>query len=427
MNVNIKKISSNQAELEIEIPAIQVETYFQLAAFELSKNMKVDGFRSGKVPPEIVEREIGSKKLYDEAANFAISKTLPKAILETNVEIIGQPDIVVTQIARGNPMKYRAKIWIIPEIKLANYKGLEVKRQKLEVEPEEINESLRYLQKSRAKLITVNRPAKKGDRVEIDFITKSGGVKIEGGESKNHPLILGENRFIPGFEENLEGMKDKEEKEFSLKIPKDWHQKNLADKKLDFEIKMNLVQERQVPELSDEFVKSLGNFQSLEQLKNNIKEGILEEKKQKDRERIRTELAGKVAENSEMDIPEALINFELDKMIGELKASVEDMGLDFDAYLQEIKKTSEDLKKEWRKNAEKRVKIALVLREIAKKEKIETSEGEVIERTNKILEHYASMEEAKKKIDLPAVKEYAKDIIKNEKVFELLEREAKII
>lgn len=405
----------------------EAENFFQLAAFELSKNMKVDGFRAGKVPPEIVEREIGSKKLYDETANMAVVKTLPKAIIETDVEIIGQPDIMVTQIARGNPMKYRAKIWIIPEIKLASYKGLEVKRQKLEVEPEEITESLRYLQKSRAKLITVNRPAKKGDRVEIDFIIKSGGVKIEGGESKNHPLILGENRFIPGFEENLEGMKDKEEKEFSLKTPKEWHQKNLADKNLDFEVKMNLVQERQVPELSDEFVKSLGNFQSLEQLKNSIKEGILEEKKQKDRERIRMELVEKVAENSEMDIPEALINLELDKMIGELKASVKDMGLDFDVYLREIKKTSEDLKKEWRKNAEKRVKIALVLREIAKKEKIETSEGEVVERTNKILKHYASMEEAKKNIDLPALREYTKGVIKNEKVFELLEREAKII
>jgi len=427
MNVKSNKISSNQIEIEIEVPAIQTDSYFQLAASNLSKNLKVNGFRPGKVPPEIVERELGSQKLYDEAANLAVSKTLPKAIIENRIEMVGQPDIVITKIAKGNPMKYKAKIWVIPEIKMANYKGLEVKRQKLEVKPEEVDGSLKYLQKSRTKLITVNRPAKLGDRVEIDFVAKNNGVKIEGGESRNHPLIIGENRFIPGFEEKLEGMKNQEENEFSLRVPENWHQKNLANQNIDFKVKINLVQERQIPELSDEFAKSLGNFQSLEQLKSNIKEGILEEKKQKDRERIRMELVGKVAENSEMDIPEVLINFELDKMIGELKASVEDMSLDFDVYLREIKKTPEDFKKEWRKNAEKRVKISLILREIAKKEKIEVGEEEITERISKAVKHYPNLKEAERNIDLPAFKEYTEGVIKNEKVFELLEREAKIV
>jgi trigger factor len=412
--------------LEIELSIPEADTYFHLAASELSKNLKVDGFRSGKVPSEIVERQLGSQKLYDEAANLAVSKTLPKAIIDNNIEMVGQPDIVITQIARGNPMKYKAKIWVIPEIKIANYKGLEVKKQKLEVKPEEVDGSLKYLQKSRTKLITVNRPAKLGDRVEIDFVTENNGVKIEGGESKGHPLTIGENRFIPGFEQKLEGMKNQEEKKFSLKVPENWHQKNLANKNLDFKVKINLIQERQIPELSDEFAKSLGNFQSLEQLKSSIQEGILKEKKQKDQERIRMELAGKVAENSEMDIPEVLIGMELDKMINELKASVEDMGLDFDIYLQEIKKSPEDFKKEWRKNAEKRVKISLVLREIAKKEKIEVSKEEIEERINNIVRHYPNLKEAEKNIDLPAFKEYTESVIKNEKVFELLEREAKI-
>ena len=139
MNVKINRLSSNQIEVEIEIPQQQMESYFQLAASEISKNLKVNGFRPGKVPPDIVEEKLGSQKLYDEAANLAVSKTFPKAIVENKIEIIGQPDIVVTQIAKGNSMKYRAKIWIIPEIKLANYKGLEIKRKKIEVEPEEID------------------------------------------------------------------------------------------------------------------------------------------------------------------------------------------------------------------------------------------------------------------------------------------------
>lgn len=450
MEVKFNKLSSNQIEIEIEIPTSQVEIYFQSAASEISKDIKVNGFRPGKVPLEIVEREIGSQKLYDKAANLAVFKTFPKAIIDlpaclsadmaseagNKIEMVGQPDIVVTQIARGNPMKYKAKIWIIPEVKLANYKGLEVKKQKIKVELKEIDESLKYLQGSRTKLITVNRPAKKGDRVEIDFITRSNGVKIEGGESRNHPLIIGENRFIPGFEEKLEGMKVGQEKNFSLRVPGDWGKnlfrskaslvRGLANKILDFEVKMNLVQERQVPELSDEFAKSLGNFQSLEHLKKSIGEDILKEKELKEKERIRMELIEKVAKNSEMDIPEALINIESDKMINELRTSIESMDLGFDRYLQEIKKTTEDLKKEWRENAIKRVRIALALREIAKKERIEVGEEEIVEEINKILKHYLDIEKAKKNIDFEALKKYTKGVIRNEKVFELLEKEAKI-
>ncbi len=425
MEVKLNKISPNQVELEIEIPSSLMDGYFELAASELSKNMKVNGFRPGKVPLEIVERQIGSKTLYDEAANIAVSRTLPKAIIENNIEIIGRPEIVITQIARGNPMKYKAKILIFPEMKLAEYRGLEIKKQDIKVDAKEIDESLKYLQKSRTKLVTVNRPAQKGDRIELDFIIRNNGVKIEGSESKNQPMILGEGKFIPGFEKELEGMKAGEEKDFIIKAPADWHQKNLANKNLDFSVKINLVQERQIPEISDEFAKSLGNFDSLLSLKKNISEGILEEKKLKDKERIRVELIEKVADKSRVDIPEALIDNELDKMINELRGNIEEMGLEFDRYLQEIKKTPEELKKEWRKIAEKRVKVALALREIARKEKTEASEEEISEKVNEMLKFYSSIEEAKKNLDSETLKEYAKNVLINEKVFQLLEREAK--
>ena len=427
MRVNVKKISSNQVDLELEIPAPDVEIYFQTAASNLSKNMKIDGFRPGKVPLEIVEEKLGSQKLYDEAANLAVSKTLPSVIIENKIEMVGQPEIIVTQIARGNPMKYRAKIWIIPEIKLVNYKGLKIKRKTTKVEPEEINRSLEYLQRSRTKLITSRQPAKFGDRVEIDFITRINGIKIEGGENKNYPLILGESRFIPGFEQELKGMVENQEKKFSLRVPEDWPQKNLADKNLDFEVKMNLIQEREVPKLSDEFAKNLGSFESLEHLKKNITEGIIQEKELKEKERIRIELIEKVAESSEINIPDVLIDIELDKMIDELKINTQNMGLNFDVYLKELKKTNDDLKKEWRKTAEKRVKIALVLREIARKEEIDASEEEIQEKVNQFLRDYQSVKEAKKDIDPQELREYAKSVIKNEKVFQLLEREAKII
>ena len=427
MEIKVNKISSNQVEIEVEIPAPQMGAYFDLAASELSKDMKVDGFRSGKVPAEIVEREKGSQELYNQAANLAIQKTLPKAILDNEIEIVGQPEIQVIQIARGNPMKYKAIFWIIPEVELGKYKEIRVKKKKLKIEDKEVDKSLEYLQKSRAKLITVNRPARNGDRLEIDFSTRLGGVKVENGESKNHPLILGEARFMPGFEKELEGMKTGEEKEFSLKAPEEWPQKNLVGKNLDFQVKLNLIQKRDTPKLSDEFIKSLGDFKSLDQLKKNIKEGIFQEKELKEKERIRTEIIECIADSSKIDMHEALIILELDKMINELQASVGGMGLDFDKYLSQIKKTVDDLKKEWKVQAEKRARISLVLRAIAKKEKIEVVDDEVKERINETLGHYPNIEEAKKNLDISALKEHTKGVIRNERVFELLEREAKII
>ena len=427
MEINVNKISSNQVEIEVEIPALRLGVYFDLAASELSKDMKVDGFRPGKVPAEIVEREKGSQELYNQAANLAIQKTLPKAILDNEIEIVGQPEIQVTQIARGNPMKYKAVFWIIPEVVLGKYKEIRVKRKKLEVEDREVDKSLEYLQKSRVKLVTVNRPARNGDRLEIDFSTRLGGVKVENGESKNHPLILGEARFMPGFEKELEGMKTGEGKEFSLKAPEEWPQKNLVGKNLDFQVKLNLVQERDIPKLSDEFVKSLGDFKSLDQLKKSIKQGIFQEKELKEKERIRAEIIERIADSSKIDMPEALVVLELDKMVNELQASVGDMGLDFDKYLSQIKKTVDDLKKEWKVQAEKRARINLVLRAVAKKEKIEIGDDEVKERIDETLRHYPNIEETKKNLDISALKEHIKGVIRNEKVFELLEREAEII
>jgi len=427
MNINVKKISSNQIELEIEIPSLDVETYFKLAASELSKNMKVSGFRPGKVPIEIVEREKGSQELFDQAANLIIQKTLPKIILDKKLDVVGQPEIVVTQIARGNSMKYKAVFWTIPEIELGEYKGIEIKKRILKVEDEEIDKSLNYLQKSRAKFITVNRPAKLGDRVEIDFTTRSAGVKIEGGESKNHPLIIGEARFIPGFEEKLVGMEAGGEKDFNCIVPKDWPQKNLADKNLDFQIKMNLVQERDIPKLSDEWARSLGDFQSLKNLREKIKEDIIKEKELKEKEKIRMELIERIAKNSKMNIPQKLIDIELEKMVNELQGNLKNMGLELEKYLNEIKKTIDDIKKEWRNQAEKRVKIALILKEIAKKEKIEISQEEIEKRINEDLKRYPDIKEAEKKIDRNLLKEYTKNVIKNEKVFKFLEKETKIV
>ena len=434
MKINVKKLNNNQVEIEVEVPSAQMEEYFQLAASELSKDMKVAGFRPGKVPAEIVEKEKGSQKLYDHAANMAIQKTLPKAIVDLpdddkgeKPEIIGQPDLSVIKIVRVGDMSYKAVFSIMPKIELGKYAGLKIKKEEAKVEEAEIEKSLDYLQKSRGKLITVNRSAKKGDRVEISFTTKSEGKEIEGGKEDNHSLSIGEGRFMPGFEEKIEGMKGGEEAKFSLVAPKDWPQKALAGKKLDFEIKLKIVQEQEIPELSDEFAKSLGKFQSLKELKENVKKGLLEEKEAKEKERQRMKLIEEVVKNSKMDIPDVLVKIELDKMVQELQANIQNVGLTLDKYLGEIKKTIDDLRKEWRPQALERTKVGVILRAIAKKEKIKAEEKEIEERIEDLFKNYPNKEDVKKKVDQEMLKRYTEDVIKNEKVFKLLESEAKII
>jgi len=427
MKIDIKKIENNKkVEISVEVPAPLIESYFKTAAEELSKNLKVKGFRPGKVPIDIVEREIGSERLYNEVANIVLQRTLPGIIRDEKLEIIGQPEITVKKIAKGNSMEYQVIFHLVPEVKLGKYKGLEVKNKDLKIEKQEIDKSLNYLQNSRMKIITINRAAKKGDRVEADFEIRHGGVKVEDGESKNHPLVLGNSKFLPGFEEKIEGMKAGDEKEFSLKAPDDWIDKRIAGKNLDFKIKINLVQEREIPKIDDEFAKSLGEFKSLSELEKSIEEGLIKEKKQKEKERIRIELIEKVAEKSEMDIPEFLIDEESEKILNEFKMSTSNMGLEFDKYLKEIKKTVDELKKEWRKQAEKRVKISLCLREIIEKEGIEVNDVEIEEKVNQDLKNYSDIKKAEKNIDLPALKDYTKNILKNEKVFNLLEKEAKL-
>lgn len=313
------------------------------------------------------------------------------------------------------------------DLKLANYKGLKIKKRKLEVKEEEIKKALDYLQGSRAKIITVNRAAKKGDRVEIDFEIRQKEVKTEDGVSKNHPLILGKNRFLPGFENKLEGMKTGQGKEFSLKAPADWPDKRIAGKNLDFKVKMNLVQEIEAPDLNDEFAKSLGQFNSLSDLKKSVEQGLLQEKEIKEKQRIRIELIEKVAQDSEIKVSDILIKEELERIIEEFRANMKSIGLELEKYLEQIKKPIDELKKEWQEQAERRVRISLCLQAIIEQEGIEVSNEEVVERINQDLKQYPNVEEVEKNIDFEKLKEYTKNILKNEKVFELLEKETEII
>ena len=287
---------------------------------------------------------------------------------------------------------------------------------------EEIKKSLDWVQNSRAQSIAVVRPAEKGDLVEIDFETRHDGVKVANGDSKNQPLILGQGNFLPGFEEQILGMQAGEEKNFSLPVPENWHEKSMVGKNLDFKVGMVVVQERKLPGLTDEFAKNIGRFEGMEDLKKNIKTSLQQEKEEKEKQRVRVLAIEAIGKETKADTPEVLIESELDKMNEELKTGVEGMHMKWEDYLLQIKKTPDDLRKDWREEAEKRVRIALALRQIAKLEKIEPTEDEIKGKTLQLLARYNGAEEAEKQIDPADLRDYARGIVRNEKVFEFLEK-----
>lgn len=425
----IKKLPKSKIEFEISIPWNEWKKYLDTAAEEASKEIKIPGFRPGKAPKKIVEQKVGLKTLLDSAAQKAVQKSYIDFILKEKIEIIGNPEIKLEESAEGKELKYMARAAVMPEVKVNDRYKKEIAKinknyqdKKTDVNDDEVSLELEKLAASRAKLVTVLREARKNDRVEIDFNVLIGGVPIENGASKNHPLIIGKEVFIPGFEDNLIGMREGLEKEFELEFPKDYHSQSIAGKKAVFRVKMKLVQERQISEINDEFAKSLGNFENLEALQKNMRENLKHEQAHKIQEQKRNEYVEKIIENTQADIPEILIQEELHKMLHEFEHQVQSMGIKLDQYLEQLKKKKEDLERDWEPSAEKRVKAAMALAKIVKLEEISTSAKEIEAEMNKTLQRYKDMQELKKNIEMERLYNYTKGMLENEKVFQMLEK-----
>ncbi|MCX6736475.1 MAG: trigger factor, partial [Candidatus Parcubacteria bacterium] len=279
-------------------------------------------------------------------------------------------------------------------------------------------------QKSRAQLKEITRPAKTGDAVEIDFETKFNGIPVEHGSAKNYLFILGEGKFLPGFEEQIINETADAVKEFTLTAPENWPYENMRGQTLNFKITINKIQERILPEINDQFAKSLGNFENLEKLKNSIETGVLQEKEEKTKSENRMNIIEALLKQTKIEIPDSLIVHETDKMIDELKMTSEEAGLSFEDYLLQIKKTEAEIRIGFKEQAEKRIKSALMLKQIGISQEIPVSDEEIQEETKKIVEK-ARQEGHKGEFDSENLKEYIKGALRNEKVFAFLENKEK--
>ncbi len=425
----LKKLPESRVEIKIKVAWADWKKYIDQAVKEISEEIKIDGFRPGKAPKNLVEQKVGIGTILNSAGQKAVEKSYVDFVLKEKIEVLGQPEVTIEKIEEGKDLEFVALVAVMPEVLIEeNFRdkvkkiNQEFSEKSVEIKEEEIKLELEKLANSRVKLVTVSREARSGDSVEIDFSVLLGGVPIENGTSQKHPLVLGKGVFIPGFEDQIIGMKAEEEKEFELSFPSDYHKKDLAGKPATFKVKLGLVQERQVPEIDDAFAVSLGDFKDLEALKKNIREGMEEEKKHKDKEDKRGKLVEAIIEKTKAELPQILINEEVKKMLSEFEYQTQSMGMNLDQYLSQLKKTKEELSKDWLPQAKKRVISALALKQLAKDLEIKTENEEIEKEMNKTLQYYKNVKDFEKNIDMERLYAYTKGVIENDKLFEILEK-----
>lgn len=422
MESSLKKIEQNKYELSVEVGHDDLKRYIQIAENRMAREIKVDGFRQGKVPRDRVRKEVGDESILEEGLNIALQDSLAKTLDKEGLEILRVSDVKIKENSISK-LLYTVQLLLFPSITTGNLSGFKVKKKEISVIKKEVDEAVEFIRTSRSKFIPKNKSVEKGDRVEIDFEVTLEGLPIEGGVSKNHPVVVGDNKFIPGFEDQLLGMKEGEEKSFSLIAPKDYFHKAVAGKNLDFNVKVVNIQEIQKPDLTDEFAKSLGHFGNLHELERNVSEGILEEKRNKEQQRLRIEILSGILAKSKIELPEDMINERLNEMVMKFDNDLHLKGMELSMYLTHLSKTEDDLRKDWRPEAEKQVAYALILKKTAKDNSIKPTPEELEETTNDLIQAMVARGQLdSENINLESVREMALTELTNEKVFEFLEK-----
>ncbi len=425
MKVSINNLENSKKEIFVVISIEEMEIHIEDRIKELSKEINVNGFRKGSAPKEIIENKVGKEKIFQEAAENAIRITFPKIIEENKLFTIASPHIEITKCAPGNDLEYKAIVYVFPEITLPNYKEIAKKKteknnNEIEIKEEEIKKVLKMLQNMKAEKTSVTREAKKGDLVTINFKGIFENNKDKKIEEENFQLVLGEEgmNVLDGFEENIYGMNPNNEKDFSLNIP-DVTEKGKTEK-VNFNVKLINIMERKMPQTDNAFA-ALFNANNLDELKEKIKKDLIQEKEAKKEEELKESILQSILKETKMDVPKILIEKELDNMIKTVENQLKEKNISLDDYLKEINKTMEEIRKNWEKQAEKNVAYALILHKIGIEEKITVSEEEIEKETKKHLQLMGKkLDDAKEEEQINRIKSYAHDVIKNQKIFNLL-------
>ena len=433
-----KTENANEVKLELTIEAQKFEEGIKKVYFQSAKYFNIPGFRKGKAPMNIVEKYYGKEIFYEDAFNEVVPDELEEALKENNIEVVSKADIDVKQIEKGKDLIFTAVFQTKPEAELGKYKGIEIPKIEYTVSDEDINHELGHMQEHNSRLISIeDRPVEKGDIAVIDFEGFVDGVAFEGGKAEGHELEIGSNTFIPGFEDQIIGMKIDEERDINVKFPEEYFSKDLAGKDATFKVKVHEIKKKELPELDDEFAKDVSEFDTLDELKKSIKDRLEKDNEQKQKYETEDAVIKAVCENVKVDIPSGMIETETEDMLRNIETRLSYQGLKLEQYLQMMGKTAEEVKKEYEPQAIEAIKSRLMLEAVIKAEKIEATEDEIVEKMKEkkvgiIFGNFSNLSQiSKHEIDLSRLKELVEKKVQKgyaaEEIAEMLEEDIETI
>ncbi|GAB6179972.1 trigger factor [Desulfotomaculum defluvii] len=429
MKATAEKIDKNTVLLEVEVEQEKVDQALDKAYRKVVKQINIPGFRKGKAPRAMVERYVGTETLFGEAAEMIIPEAYMEALQETATEPIDQPQIDIVQGEVGKTLIFKATVEVKPEVTLGEYKGLEVTQPSSEVSDQDVEKELERLQNRHAKLVTVEEGEVQNDDVTlIDFTGYVDGEAFEGGHAENYSLTIGSNTFIPGFEEQLVGVKLGEEKDVNVTFPEEYHAENLAGKPATFKVKINEIKRKELAPLDDEFAKDVSEFDTLDELKSDILNKLKETAEKAAKSNVENGAVEAAVANAEVEIPSIMVDQKVEEMLNSMGQRLAQQGINLDQYFQYTNTSINDMRDRMRPDAERNVKNELVLDAIAKAENIAVSEEEINEEIQKIAEYVKQDAEiVRKTLELQGELIHINQDIARRKVINFLAENAKIV
>lgn len=427
MNVKVETVEKNLVQLEIEVDAAKFQEGMQKSFQKNAKRFNVPGFRRGKAPRAMVERYYGEQVLYEDAINFICPEAYEKAVEEHNIQPVDRPEIDIVQIGSGKNFIFTAKVYVKPEVELGQYKGVEVKKIDVNITDEDVEQELKRIQEKNARMISVeDRGIQKDDIAVIDFEGFIDGVAFEGGKGTDYNLVIGSGHFIPGFEDQLIGARKGDEVDVNVTFPEDYGNKDLAGKPALFKVKVKEIKVKELPVLDDEFAKDVSEFDTLEAYKEDLRRKLTESAEHRAKHETEDNVVNKVVENATVDIPQVMIEKQIDNMVYDFEMRLRYQGLDLKRYLEIMGMDMNTFRGQFRDRAHKEVKTQLVLEKVSKTEGIEATEEDVNEEIKRLAERYKQSEEDFRKYLKDDDIEYIKDNMVVKKTIDFLVNNAVI-
>ena len=407
---SVNKLENNTVELQIQVSEEQFQDALVKAYKKKVKSIALPGFRKGKAPKAMIEKMYGKEFFYDDAINMVYPAAYEAAVEEAKIEPVDRANVSDLQVEDGKGFSFKATVTVKPEVTVKNYKGIKAEKTVETIMAADVNAELDRMRERNSRLTNVERAAKNGDTALIDFEGFKDGVAFEGGKGENFPLVLGSGQFIPGFEEQVVGHKEGDEFEVNVTFPEDYHAEDLKGQAVIFKVKVNAVQEKELPALDDEFVKDVSEFDTLADLKKDVKEKLQQEADKKAQVDMENSLISTVIENMEGEIPQCMYENKINEMVNDFSYRLQSQGMNLDLYLHYTGSDMKTFRATFQESAERQVKIRLALEKIAEVEQLTASEEDIQAEYEKIAQNYGidlvkeSAEVTEKKVKKTAAK-----------------------